>query len=251
MLAYQASKRKKSQLHSSKQSSLMSNATNAGYTKSPKLKNKMEIIPTVFATTKKSFLERYQKLRKLRVSLHIDVMDGKFVKVKSPPVSFLPSVEPVRNAEAHLMVKNPGKYIALLRRKGIKKIIFHYESQRNKSELMNTIKLIKKNKLKCIIALNPNTPVQKIRKFINFVDGVLLMGVIPGKEHQDFIQKVYRKIKNLREFSSSIIIQVDGGINPKIAAKLSLLKVNSINIGSYIGSAENPRARLKELRNIS
>jgi len=67
------------------------------------------------------------------------------------------------------------------------------------------------------------------------------MGVHPGKEHQSFIPGVYKKISQLRKSNKKIPIQVDGGVNERVAKKLARLNVNNINSGSYISTSEKPR----------
>ena len=73
------------------------------------------VIPTVFATSKKEFDSRFSKLRDASKNIHIDFMDGKFVKSKSISAAGLPDLNRYLNKfEAHLMVQSPGKYIKKL-----------------------------------------------------------------------------------------------------------------------------------------
>jgi len=90
--------------------------------------NKMNhIIPTIFATNKKQFLERFKTLRPLSKNLQIDLMDGKFVKAKSISLSQIPNLKKYKNNfEAHLMTEFPQKRIPKLKSLGFKKFIFHF-----------------------------------------------------------------------------------------------------------------------------
>ena len=45
-----------------------------------------KVIPTVFAKNKKEFKERFRKLIELKRGLHIDFMDGRFIKAKGMSV---------------------------------------------------------------------------------------------------------------------------------------------------------------------
>jgi ribulose-phosphate 3-epimerase len=207
----------------------------------------MRIIPTVFATNKKDFLSRYKRLQSLHIPLHIDIMDGKFVKAKSQSVSSLPDLYKI-SAEAHLMVYKPGSYINKLKTKGIKKIIFHYEALKNIKKIQNTINIIHKKGMRAWLAINPETQIKKIYPFLSNTDGILFMGVRPGKEHQNFIKSVYSKINELREINSKIEIQVDGGVNKLVLRRLKHFNINAVNIGSRIASADNPKEAIKELQ---
>lgn len=206
-----------------------------------------KIIPTIFARNKKEFNKRFKKLLKLNIDLHIDLMDGKFVKAKGILPKDIPNLKNYKiKFEAHLMTLNPEKYVAKLKNKGFKKIIFHYEAV-NKNEILEIINMIKKNSMKAVIAINPPTQINNILPFINKIDSILFMGVFPGKEHQKFINNVYRNIRKLRRISKKIKIQVDGGVNLKIAGKLKEIGVNYLNSGSFISDSKEPKKALQEL----
>ncbi|MEK6879967.1 MAG: ribulose-phosphate 3-epimerase, partial [Nanoarchaeota archaeon] len=182
---------------------------------------------------------------------HIDLMDGEFVKSKGIKINQIPNLKKYNiNSEAHLMTINPGKYISQLKKKGFNKIIFHYEAIKEEEKINNLIKKIKSDNMKAIIAINPLTNIDNIIKFFDRIDGVLLMGVYPGKEHQRFISKVYQKIRILRKISKNLKIQVDGGVNLDNIGKLKKIGVDYINSGSFIANAKNPKKVLRELKKI-
>jgi len=205
------------------------------------------IIPTLFAENKEEFKKRFEKLIFAK-NLHIDIMSGKFVKAKSISLSQIPNLKKYKiNFEAHLMIQNPLPLIKKLKQKGFNKIIFHIESKNTEK----TLSLIKQNKLFSFIAINPETKLEKILPYLSKVNGVLFMGVHPGKEHQKFIPSVYKKISQLRKLNKKIKIQVDGGANDKTIPKLARHGVNNINVGSYISNSEAPRETLKKLNDLS
>lgn len=207
-----------------------------------------KVIPTVFAHNKKEFDLRFRKLVKISRDIQIDFMDGKFVKSKGIRISDIPVLKRYgARFEAHLMMRNPEKYIEKLKEKGFSKIIFHVEAG-DAEKIGDVIDLIKKNKMKAWIALNPGTGIKKILPFMGRVDGILFMGVYPGKEHQKFVNSVYRKIRNFRKENSRIKIQVDGGVNLESASRLKKIGVNYVNSGSFIFEAENPGKALSELK---
>ncbi len=203
------------------------------------------IIPTVFATSQEQFKERFNKILPLTKNIQIDFMDGSFVKSKSIQISKIPDLKKFKkNFEAHLMIFHPEKYINTIKNKGFKKIIFHLESTKYPLKLINQIK---KEKLKVFIAINPETQIKSITPYLSQVNGILFLGVYPGKEHQLFIPLVYTKIKKLRKLDKKIIIQVDGGVNEKNASKLAKLGVNIINSGSFISDSYSPKEAFKKL----
>ncbi len=210
-----------------------------------------KVIPTVFAKNKKQFKRRFRDLLELRRDLQIDFMDGKFVKAKSLKVSEVPDLQKYGiNFEAHLMCFEPARYVKDLKKKGFRRVVFHYEAVKDKYKILGLILYIRNQGMKAIIALNPETDVKEIEDILSEVDGVVMMGVNPGRENQKFISNVYGKIRRLRKINSKIRIHVDGGVNLKSAEKLRKLKVNYVNTGSFVSEAENPREALRELERV-
>lgn len=214
--------------------------------------NKMDspVIPNVFATSKKKFMERFNKVVRLSKKIQIDFMDGCFVKSNSLGVQEIPSLFKYGKAfEAHLMVKRPLPYISKLKKKGFAKVIFHIESIKNQEEAWSAINSIKKMRMTPCIALNPKTPLTKITIYLKKVRHIMFMGINPGKEGQKLDPEVLKKIRALRRIDPKVKIQVDGGVNDKTAAKLARAGCNYLNTGSFVGDAKYPKKAKKILEN--
>tara|TARA_B100001250_G_scaffold132917_4_gene113579 strand:+ start:5952 stop:6611 length:660 start_codon:yes stop_codon:yes gene_type:complete len=144
---------------------------------------------------------------------HLDIMDGHFVE----NISFgQPLVETIRSLttlpiEVHLMVENPKNHIKTLSQIGVDIFTFHLESENNIKEVIDSIR---ESKSKVGIAINPDTKIEAIIPYINFIDRVLFMTVYPGKGGQSYLNFVEEKINQLVEIDkgSKILIGVDGGI---------------------------------------
>ena len=201
------------------------------------------IIPTIFSKNKKEFNERYKKLIKVSRNLQVDFMDGKFVPGKSVQLNDIPKLPRNYNFEAHLMCKNPEGYVYKLKVSGFKKVIFHFNSGDN----VKTIAKIKDSGMKSFMAVNPENKTKDFCYLLDLVDGVLVMGVHPGKEHQKFIPETLNKIKEIRKLTDKPI-QVDGGVNLKTISKLKKAGVTIFNSGSFVSEAEKPKEALMQLR---
>lgn len=212
------------------------------------MKKQAIIIPTVFAKSKKEFDKRFFEVIKISKEVQIDFMDGHFVRSKGITLADVPSLKHFKNKfEAHLMVAHPETWIKRLKNKGFDKVIFHYESLKNGDEIKKLINDIHKLDMEAFIAINPKTHEAKISDFLNFVDGVLIMGVHPGKENQKLMFKTYLKIKNIRNINRKIPIQIDGGVNFHNIRKLVEEGATILNSGSLIAQSENPKEILIEL----
>ncbi|MBS3072447.1 hypothetical protein J4477_01270 [Candidatus Pacearchaeota archaeon] len=213
---------------------------------------KIRIIPTVFAEKKKEFDERFSRLIEVSREIQIDFMDGKFVYGKSIKLSDVPSLKRYDNKfEAHLMLNNPMKWVKRLKNKGFYKVIFHIRRNSNENDIRKIINEIQKQDMEAFIAINPEVREEEVFPFLNQADGVLVMGVNPGKERQKLVHKTFYKIENIRRVNKEINIQVDGGVNPKNIRYLVKAGANMINTGSFVANASEPRIALKELYKLA
>lgn len=150
--------------------------------------------------------------------IHFDVMDGKFVNGKNLPLNELTKLlnQSQKKNDIHLMVENPAYYINNIPNRNIEYITIHYETK----NILENIEKIKKLGIKVGIAINPDTNIEKVYKYLNKIDLVLLMGVIPGKSGQEFIKTTYDKIKELKneikKTNRNIKISIDGGVCDKV-----------------------------------
>ena len=200
------------------------------------------VIPSIIARSQKELDSRIKKINSN--TFHLDIMDGKFVKNKSLWFNF--KLIKGKNYHAHLMIKNPQAWIKKHWRKA-DTIIFHVESCKNKKEIDEIVSLIKSRKRKVGIALNPRTPISKIKDHLKKIDFVLIMTVNPGKYGSKFLPKTLKKIRQLRKMKREMEVGVDGGINPRTIRSASGAGANTFVSGSYIQKSEDSRKALKGL----
>lgn len=145
--------------------------------------------------------------------VHFDVMDGRFVSNISFGIPVLKSIDKTCNMfmDVHLMIQHPAKYIDKFVDSGADMITFHYEAS---DDIDECIDMIKSRGVKAALAINPDTPAEKIEKYLPKLDMVLCMTVFPGLGGQKYIEDVNEKVRKIREITGpDFKIQVDGGIN--------------------------------------
>lgn len=172
--------------------------------------------------------------------LHIDVMDGHFVpniSFGAPVMKGLRSLAEERSVplDVHLMIENPGRYLADFAEAGAATITVHQEACPHLHRVVGAIR-----DLGCApgVALNPATPVQLLEDIVRDIDLVLIMSVNPGFSGQAFIPHTVQKVKQVCELlqarRSSARIEVDGGVSPENAAALRDAGADVLVAGSAI-----------------
>lgn len=183
--------------------------------------------------------------------IHIDVMDGHFV----PNLTFGPVViGAVRSAtripfEAHLMIEHPENLIEEFVESGCDIIVVHPEA---KQDIRQTISIIRNLGKEAGIAINPDTPVQKIYKFMDEIGTLIIMTVYPGFAGQKFISDVIPKITEAREYirrrELDVTIVVDGGVNMETGRLAVQAGADELVAGTSIFKSQDVRRAVKELR---
>ena len=186
--------------------------------------------------------------------LHLDVMDGSFVKNISFGPKFIQEVRPYSKAtfDAHLMIVNPWNYIKQFANAGADIITVHYEACGDR--LKDTLLAIKDLGVKCGAVINPDTPVEKVADVIELCDMLLLMSVYPGFGGQKFIPDVLPKIAEARKLIDStgkdIDLEIDGGITKENVRLVKDAGANVIVAGSTVFNEPDRAKIIKELREI-
>ena len=183
--------------------------------------------------------------------LHLDVMDGLFV----PNISFgMPIVSSIRKItkkplDVHLMITKPERYIDKFIEIGSDILTVHIEAT---MEMDNILDKIKKSSIKSGIAINPDTPINKLEDYINKVDLVCLMGVHAGFGGQKFIEKTFDRLIELKGLinlkDSSTLIEIDGGVDNFNSQKLKSLGADILVAGSYIFKSPNINNAIDSLK---
>jgi ribulose-phosphate 3-epimerase len=182
---------------------------------------------------------------------HLDVMDGVFV----PNISFgMPIVSSIRKMttkplDVHLMITQPEKYIDKFIEIGSDILTVHIEAT---SKMDNILDKIARSRIKSGIAINPNTPISKLKNYIEKIDLVCLMGVHAGFGGQKFIVNTFDRLVELKKLikikNSSALIEIDGGVDNTNNKKLESLGADILVAGSYIFKSHDINKAIRSLK---
>ena len=183
--------------------------------------------------------------------LHLDVMDGRFV----PNLTIGPSiVQCIRKAtrlplDVHLMIDDPGKYLAPFIDAGAAHVTCHLEAPAvaPPHALDAVLAEIHRRGATAGVSVKPATPVERLAPLLAAMDLVLVMTVEPGFGGQRFMEAMLPKLAWLRgRFGGEI--QVDGGLDGQSAPRCVAAGASIIVAGTSIFRAPDYRAAIASLR---
>tara|TARA_B100000700_G_scaffold191179_1_gene210622 strand:+ start:204 stop:851 length:648 start_codon:yes stop_codon:yes gene_type:complete len=185
--------------------------------------------------------------------IHIDVMDGHYVDNLTFGSNMVKSIRPITEKilDVHLMITPVKKYIDEYIKAGSDIISFHPEADNNSKDI---IRQIKSANLKAGIAIHPRISISDIAEFLDLIDMVIVMTVVPGFGGQKFMHSEINKIIELanikKERNLNYEIEVDGGINIETAQICKDANADVLVAGSYIFSSgkENYKKMIDSLR---
>lgn len=197
-----------------------------------------------------NYLECINKINQSNADyIHVDLCDGKYVNTKNFEIKN--TIKLLNNSKKplniHLMVANPKKIIKYFKKLNIESITIHNIKNADK-----ILKYLKKKGYKCGIALNPNESIDSIRKYLNLIDELLIMSVIPGKGGQGFIDSTLTKIDEINNIKDNyhFITAIDGGINNETIKLLKNKGIDLVISGSYIVNSIDYNKAINEIKKI-
>jgi ribulose-phosphate 3-epimerase len=187
--------------------------------------------------------------------IHIDVMDGHYV----PNITIGPDVvkalrpHSAKPFDVHLMIAPADPYIDAFIDAGADFLSIHPDAGPHPHR---SLQAIRARGVKPGLVLNPGTQADVIAPMIDLVDMILVMSVNPGFGGQSFIDSQLAKIEALRamidQTGRDIVLEVDGGVNPKTAARCIAAGATALVAGSAVfKGAGSLSANIEALRGSS
>ncbi len=231
----------------------------------------IEIIPAIIPQNFSDLEEKMSAVSGLVTQVQVDVCDGVFVGEKSWPYKKIPDPDLTAilkeekgfpfweslDFEVDLMVSNPENIWRDWLIAGANRIIIHFESASNPLSLVKTMRENIPSGESFLhvdigVALNVDTPNEKIYEIVPEVDLIQFMGIAKiGFQGEPFDNRVLEKISDLRRKFPDVTISVDGGVSKKNAHELISAGAERLVAGSAIFSSENVAEALEELQNLA
>lgn len=183
--------------------------------------------------------------------LHLDVMDGHFVDNISFGAPIVAAIHATNDIflDVHLMISRPDHYLPRFIEAGADQVTVHVEAEH---AVGATLGRIRAAGLRAGLALNPDTPLAEVEPFLDQIDLLLVMTVVPGFGGQPFREDVLPKLAQAAALRAGrglgFRIEVDGGIGAATAARCADAGADSFVAGSSTFGAADMAAAVAAIR---
>jgi len=230
----------------------------------------IDIIPAILPKNYEDMKNKISLVRGIVPVVQIDLCDGVFVPSKTWPFSssgfqdfnFLKIINEEEGMpfwqdiefELDLMVSDAVQNFDLYSKLGPKRMVFHLEAIGNQEEFKNFLEgmdVYVRDAIEIGLAIDLETPVDRIFSFVNYVDFVQCMGIDQeGIQGEPFDEKVLGNIRILKEKFGDLVIAVDGGVNFETASEIVKAGAERLVAGSVVFKSTDIREVITELENI-
>lgn len=149
--------------------------------------------------------------------LHIDIMDGAFVPNLTFGPDFVNALRKITTLpmDIHLLMEHPRVIIRSMNIQEGDIVTIHSEC---KESIMENVAFIKQKGAKFGLALNPDTSIEEVKKYLPYVDVILLMLIVPGFAGSTMIHGMMEKVGETKQYLldnkyDNIEISVDGSVS--------------------------------------
>lgn len=185
--------------------------------------------------------------------LHLDVMDGHFVDNISFGPAIIQAIHETNDVflDVHLMISRPDHYLPSFIKAGADMITVHLEAEHDVAET-----LLRTRQAGCLagLAINPATSLEKTIPYLDQIDMLLVMTVVPGFGGQSFMHETMTKVEAAAAYRNqhdlTYHIQVDGGIDTNTAPIATAAGANVLVAGSSTFKAPDMAEAISAIRNV-
>jgi len=213
---------------------------------------KTVLIPALNAQTFEEIKQKIDLLKKEVDHFHLDVASKEFTGYETwQNVYDLERLDQTLFFDLHLMLSLKPQEIIKWSKKNIKRLILHLEASPYPEAL---IKMAKRTKKSLFIAWSPDVEFSFISKYLSLVEGILVLGVKPGKAGQKFLESTYERLSLVNDLRKKnypkLKLMVDGGINENNLKEILKFNPEIVVMASAIYNSPNPLEKYMSIKKM-
>lgn len=189
----------------------------------------IKIIPSVLERSVAVAQRRIVALRRLRVPIELDLMDGVLVRTRSLGPEALGRLDLPKGTIAHLMVNDPACWTPACWGVGIRSLVVHVESAIRPSSIHHL-----NRHFHVSVAISPGTPWHQLSPFQTVTEAFRIMTVRPGTQGAQFLSSQLHVLSQLRRRYPHMTLSTDGGMNERTIPLAVAAGADEVVVGSAL-----------------
>lgn len=202
------------------------------------------VCPTVLADSVNDYKAQLERVAGFAKRIHLDMADGEFAPSKTVSIRDMWRPDGIE-INLHVMYQRPHEYLQDMLALKPRLIILHAECSSDIPKLADDIHAAG---VQVGLALLADTPVEKIKPYLDNIDHVLLFAGTLGSHGGVARMDTLVKAGELKSLKPSLEIGWDGGVKAENAAELVAGGVDVLNAGGAIQHADDPKAAYEKLQ---
>lgn len=221
----------------------------------------IDVVPAVLPESFDDLAAKAVQVKDLVQRVQIDIADGSYAPSHTWPFDDdarfrglateeegLPFWEDIEY-EVDMLIKNPERVLDGWIAAGVSAAIVHLGTT---DDIAGVSGKLRERGVACGLGLLPSTPLEKLHENVTHADFIQHMGSDDiGRHGVTLDERVYKRVREIRERYPNMPIAVDIGVNEETAPLLVEAGATKLVSGSVIFGSENVRETVAYLQNLS
>lgn len=208
------------------------------------------LVPAIIPRSQSHMVESLRQISAIH-EVHIDIVDGQFAGQPSWPISPAGMVADIgpylagHSVEIDIMTNDPLTHAAPWQALGVDMIVVHVET----ITVDTFANFVASTDISIGVSALLDTPYEVLQPYLATADYTQVMGIRTiGAQGQPFDEQALTRIMEIHRDFPSLLISIDGSVNPATVTKLRDLPIARFVVGSAIMGALNPLQAYRELQ---
>jgi ribulose-phosphate 3-epimerase len=209
----------------------------------------VKVVPAVLGRTAKEYRQRLTLAETLATTIHLDVMDGAFVRSTSVRWSTIKQNPPHHRCEIHAMVRQVDQLVPMIAALHPHRVYLHVELPA--TAVTPFIAFLRSRRIAVGLAINPTTRLDRLEPYTRHASAIMVMGVRPGQYGARWQPKTLQRLRAVRRRWPRLRRVCDGGVSERTIAQVIIAGAQEVIIGSAVMLATDPKATWRRLRSMT